>query len=354
VSGLEYGDNGELYIQLGSNTNSGVPGKLTGKQVQKDNYYSSATVMAKVSDPLFNGAISYDKIDDGIPNGGYGIEVFAAGTRNPFGICLHSNGNLYATDNGPNVGYGDRMIGCGLGQTLPDVTESDKINLLKKGGYYGLPNRIRALTDNDPRQCVFRSENEPSGNGYTAPLLLVDSSTNGLMEFHADHFDKQLRYNLIAAKYEGSLYRVILSLDGKSVIPQSDPAIVLTSDVDALDVTQAPDGTLISTSLGQNAIYFHQPIEAATTELQIKSVFPYRGSVLGGNKLNIFGVNFVAPVSVVVGGLPCPVTLMQATKVQCTLPGQGSIGTVDVTVTGGNGQSYTFEKGFRYITGLPQ
>jgi hypothetical protein len=38
-------------------------------------------------------------------------------------------------------------------------------------------------------------------------------------------------------------------------------------DVDALDVTQAPDGKLISMSLDRNALYFHKPIEAATTQL---------------------------------------------------------------------------------------
>ena len=353
LTGLEYGDNGEIYIQCASNTNAGIPGRLTGKQVQKDNYYSSATVVANLADPLFNGAITYDKGDDGVPNGGYGIEVFAAGTRNPFGICLHSNGNIYATDNGPNVGYGDMMTGCEPGQSIPDRTEGDKINLLKRGGYYGIPNRIRALTDNEPRQCVWRSQNEPSGNGYTAPILRPASSTDGITEFHADHFDKQLRYNLIAAKYQGSLYRVILSMDGNNVIPQSDPAITLTTDVDALDVTQAPDGTLISSSVDRNAIYFHKPVEAPTTVLQVKSVFPRRGTVLGGNKLNIYGVNFQAPVQVLVGDRPCPVTFVSATKLQCTLPGQSAIGTVDVMVTGGDGQTYTFERGYRYITGLP-
>ena len=262
---MEYGDNGEIYIQCASNTNAGIPGRLTGRQVQKDNYYSSATVVAYLADPKFNGAIRYDAPDDGVPIGGNGIEIFASGTRNPFGICLHSNGNMYASDNGPNYSYGDMMTGCGPGEFKPDVTEGDKINLLKKGGYYGTPNRVRALADKDPRQCVWRSQFEPSSNGYTAPILKTTSSTDGLIEFFGDHFNGQLRGNLIAAKYQGSLYRIVLAPDGQSVIPQSDPFIELTTDVDALDVTQAPDGTLVSTSLDRNALYFHKPIEAATT-----------------------------------------------------------------------------------------
>jgi IPT/TIG domain/Glucose / Sorbosone dehydrogenase len=351
LTGLEFGDNGEIYIQCASNTNGGVPGRLTGKQVQKDNYYSSATVVASLADPLFNGAITYTAADDGIPNGGYGIDIFAAGTRNPFGICLHSNGNIYASDNGPNFSYGDMMTGCGVGESKPDVTEGDKINLLVKGGYYGQPNRIRALTKNDPRQCVWRSQYEPSGGGYTAPILKTQSSTDGLIEFNGDHFEKQLRGNLIAAKYQGSLYRIILTPDGKGVIPQSDPAIQLTPDVDALDVTQAPDGTLISTSLERNALHFHKPIEQPTTNLKVNSVFPGRGSQVGGNTLKIFGVNFNNPTTVVVGGRTCTVTLDTSTKLECTMPG-GS-GTVDIVVSSGNGLRYTFARGYRYITGLP-
>ena len=348
---MEYGDNGEIYIQCASNTNGGIPGRLTGKQVQKDNYYSSATVVAHLADPMFDGAIRYDAPDDGIPIGGNGVEVFAAGTRNPFGICLHSNGNLYASDNGPNLSYGDMMTGCGPGEFKPDVTEGDKINLLKKGGYYGAPNRVRALTDNDPRQCVWRSQFDPSGNGYTAPILKTTSSTDGLIEFSSDHFNRQLRGNLIAAKYQGSLYRIVLAPDGKSVIPQSDPYIELTEDVDALDVTQAPDGTLISTSLDRNALYFHKPIEAPTTQLRVLSVFPQRGGQGGGNNLQIYGVNFNNPTTVTVGGRNCAVTSFLTTKIVCTMP--GGTGTVDIVVEGGNKQSYTFQRGYRYVTGLP-
>jgi hypothetical protein len=186
---------------------------------------------------FLDGAIRYDAPDDGVPIGGNGVEVFAAGTRNPFAICLHSNGNMYASDNGPNFSYGDMMTGCGPGEFKPDVTEGDKINILKKGGCYGALNRIRALATNDLRQCVWRSQFEPSSGGYTAPILKTTSSTDGLIEFFGDHFNKQLRGNLIAAKYQGSLYCIVLAPDGNSVIPQSDPYIELTTDVDALDVT---------------------------------------------------------------------------------------------------------------------
>lgn len=308
-------------------------------------------MVAHLADPLFNGAITYSAPDDGIPNGGYGIEVFAAGTRNPWGICLHSNGNMYSSDNGPNYSYGDMMTGCEPGQFRPDVTEGDKINLLKMGGYYGAPNRIRALTHNDTRQCIWRSQFEPSGNGYTAPILRTTSSTDGLIEFQGHHFDKQLNGNLIAAKYQGSLYRIVLSPDGNSVIPQSNPYIELTPDVDALDVTQAPDGTLVSTSLDRNAIYYHKPIEEATTEMKILSVYPRRGGQSGGNTLQLYGVNFDNLTTVAVNGRNCPIISFKSSKIECSLP--GGVGTVDIVATSGT-RTYNFERGYRYVTGLPR
>jgi hypothetical protein len=243
------------------------------------------------------------------------------------------------------------MLQSCSGQFISDVYEKDKINLLVQGNYYGAPNRKRGLADNDPRQCKWRRQTEPSDSEFTAPIITIDSSTDGLIEFHGDHFDKQLKGNLIAAKYQGELYRVILTSDGQGVIPQSNPAIQLVGDFNLLDVTQAPDGTLISCSLSDNALQYHKPEEGLSPELQVKSVFPRRGSQAGGTKLFVFGVNFSAGATVSVGGILCPIISITGTKIQCTT--QGGSGTVDVVVALA-GETYIYEKGFRYITGLPK
>jgi glucose/arabinose dehydrogenase len=107
INGIEFGDSRELYIQLGGNTNGGVPGRISGSFIQKDNYYSSATLVANIHKSGFNGTLTYDADNDGNPNGVSGIEFFCVGNRNPFGMTLHSNGYLYGTDNGPNTGYGE-------------------------------------------------------------------------------------------------------------------------------------------------------------------------------------------------------------------------------------------------------
>jgi glucose/arabinose dehydrogenase len=104
VNQIEFDNAGKLYFNIGSNTNGGVPGKLSGSGQQKDNYFSASTVVADLANPSFDGFIEYDAPDDGSPINMVGVSIFAPGQRNPFGITLHSNGYFYGTDNGPNSG----------------------------------------------------------------------------------------------------------------------------------------------------------------------------------------------------------------------------------------------------------
>ena len=239
------------------------------------------------------------------------------------------------------------MAGCGPGEFIPDVGTEDKINLLIKGKFYGHPNAKRAAAQNDPRQCYWHSANSPSDASYTAPLIIMSSSTDGIIEYQADHFDGQLRGNLIASKFMDGLYRVILTPDGLGVIPQNNSPLPFLGR-GGLTVTQAPDGTLIEVHFIGNSLYYHKANETSTTALQVNSVFPRRGGNAGGTKLSVYGVNFNANSTVKVGGTKCPVLSTTAARITCTLPG-GS-GTVDIIVTGSAG-TYTFKRGYRYISG---
>jgi hypothetical protein len=79
-----------------------------------------------------------------------GTEVFAAGLRNTFGLVLHSNVELYRTENGSNHGYGAMQTGCSDSEFIPDASDCDEVNHLVKGGYYGYPNPKRSIVENDP------------------------------------------------------------------------------------------------------------------------------------------------------------------------------------------------------------
>ena len=242
------------------------------------------------------------------------------------------------------------MKGCGASQFIPGADSEDKINLLQQGKYYGAPNAKRVAVHNDTRQCVWRSATEVGNQNYTAPLVVTPSSSNGIIEYQADHFDGQLRGNLIVSRYKQGLLRVILTTNGLGVIPQSIPPLSLIGD-DGIDVTQAPNGNLIEVRLSSNALYYHKPNEALTAALKVKSVFPRRGGSAGGIALSIYGVNLNAGTgrTVTVGGNNCPIVSTTATRIDCTLPG-GS-GTVNVVVTSSAGPS-TFSGGYRYIAGV--
>jgi IPT/TIG domain/Glucose / Sorbosone dehydrogenase len=337
-------------VNVGSNTNGGVPGRISGSGIMKENYFSAATLVIDLSNPSFDGFIEYDAPDDGSPINFNGVSVFAPGLRNPFGLTLHSNGNLYSTDNGPNAGYGKMKIGCSPSDLLADQQREDKLLHVIKDKYYGHPNMKRATFHNDTRQCFWHNPTEPTSHKFQAPMGVLLSSSVGMIEYQADHFNGQLRGNLIHVKYKSGLLRTVLSADGSAANPLTIPGLKLLGR-DGLDVAQAPNGNLIEARYLASSIWVSQPIETATAVIRVGSVFPTRGSVAGGTALHIYGSNFGTSATVAVGGSVCPIVgVVTSTYIKCTLPGRAE-GLSDVVVSSSAGM-YTFEKGYRYITGF--
>lgn len=247
---------------------------------------------------------------------------------------------------------GDMKVGCSPSDLLNDQQREDKLVHVMSNHYYGHPNPKRATYHNDPRQCVWRNPTEPTSSNYQAPIGVVKSAATGIIEYRADHFNKQLRGNLIHVKYKGALLRTVLSPDGLSANPLTIPGLTLLGR-SGLDVTQAPNGNLIEVRYTASALFVSRPNEAATSIVRIGSVFPHVGGLAGGTSLRIFGINFGAtPPTVTVGALDCPVDIntITSTEIRCTLPGQPA-GLVDVVVTSNTTGTYTFQKGYRYITG---
>ena len=346
---IQFGNQGELYINIGSNTNGGVPGGISGSRQMKESYFSASTIVADLSHPLFDGFIEYDADDDGSPINFFGVSVFASGLRNPFGLVMHSNGKLYATDNGPNSGYGKMKVGCSSSDLLADQQREDKLLHVMPGKYYGHPNPKRATYHNDARQCYWRDPNEPTTNDYQAPVGVLLSSAAGMIEYQAEHFDGQLRGNLIHAKYKGGLLRTVLLEDGLSANPLTIPGLSLLGR-EGLDVAQAPNGNLVEARYLANSIWLSRPLETSTAAIRVGSVFPTRGGLAGGTLLRVYGLNFDTSVTVTVGGSSCPIVgAVTNTFFQCRLPGR-SAGSYDIVVTAFAG-TYKFQKGYRYISG---
>ena len=321
----------------------------------RESYFSAAILVANIKKPNFDGFITYSAPNDGNPITGFGpngVEVFASGTRNPYGVVMHSNGNVYATDNGPNPGFGDMATGCGVGQVSPDVYDSDELNLVERGNYYGHPNHKRAQTD--PRQCIWRGTSVPTSSENTAAIMKLRSSTNGLIEYEASYFNGEMRGNLIASKYKDGLYRIVLNPDGKSVAAYSNPAIELSGD-NGLAVTMSPNGNLIDAQYDTNECSVHKPDEPPTTLLRIYSIFPRRGKVQGGSALSIYGTNFVSTVTIKIGGLDCSnVQWISSYFIKCTIPPSlnGTVGSRTIEMNKGS-ELATFVNGYKYILGRP-
>jgi Glucose / Sorbosone dehydrogenase/IPT/TIG domain len=319
-----------------------------------ESYFSAAILVANLGRPNFNGFIKYDVVNNGNPisgTGPTGVEVFASGLRNPFGIVLHSNGKLYATENGPNPGFGDMATGCGAGQYVPDKYDSDELNLIVRNGWYGHPNHKRA--EKDPRQCVWKGAADISTSDYNAPLMKLRSSTDGITEYDANYFNGEMRHNLIVSKYKDGLFRIVLSTDGSSVVTTSIPAIALTGD-GGLAVTMAPNGNLLEARFETGAIYVHRPIEPMSSETKIYTVFPRRGGLAGGTTIKIYGTNFVPSKMVVyIGTSLCmnPIVTDQNTVIRCTIPPSITLGRKDVMVENGAGVRVTYSLAYRYIRG---
>ena len=143
LNSIEFGDEGELYFSSGSHTNGGLPGKLSSSRLLKESFLSAAVNVAYLSHPDFKGDVRWTSLDDGNMIA-IGIDNFATGLRNPYGIVLHTNGYLYGTDNGPNEGYGTMSTGCDENDFIQDQKRDDEVVLLQQGHYYGSPNRKRA------------------------------------------------------------------------------------------------------------------------------------------------------------------------------------------------------------------
>lgn len=260
-------------------------------------------------------------------------------------------GNLYGTDNGPNVGFGGRSMSCTMNPNEadgPDPAEVDELNLIKKGGYYGQANRKRGEIDS--RQCIWRSVTEPSDDEYTAPIARLPSSSNGIVEFASKHFNSQLRGNLVIGRYKGALYYVGLSGDGESVT--KGPNVLLQNG--GVGVTQSPDGSLYVARNEIGDVLYHRPEEPPSTELIVNSVFPRRGPRSGGSILTLYGENldkFGIP-TVTVGDKDCPLTgANSGSRISCILPSGSE--TVDVIVSASD-ESDTLARGYRYISGVEE
>ncbi|BAY25920.1 peptidase-like protein [Calothrix sp. NIES-2100] len=371
VNGLEFDNDGNLYITVGSNTNAGITADEIGGVPESP--FTAAMLKAEITKSNFNGKIQY-KVPAGsivptsYPDGytppagetigaedhqlnggvadvvpGVDVSVYASGLRNSFDLVYTTKGKLYATDNGANAGFGDFSTSKNTQQPMGSGS-ADELNLITEGAYYGSPNRNRGRTDD--RQNVYYKADVPSIPGvYTAPISTMTASTNGITEYRATTFNGQLRGNLLAQDWNGPVYRFRMSDDGTQVT-QKD---TLTGVLDGLDLLTGPGGVLVSVDLSDNAIAVATPNDAGAVGLTVYDVFPWRAPATSGQSFVLGGDNFgtLADTTVKVGGVAAQLSYVSDNRIKGILPTLTPTGgdLLDITVSSA-GQTYTLTDAF--------
>jgi len=351
INNFVFDGSGRLYIPAGGNTNAGVGLPGGGDGSWDETPLGGAILTADIYAPGFNGAVTYDvyQATASVNQTGGDVSVFAPGLRNPYDIVLHSNGRMYATDNGPNDFFGEGSAqGCAQTDNGLNPQGPDELNLIEQGSYYGHPNRNRGRFD--PRQCFYHNGSEGSGPDWTGPIALLPPSSNGLVEYTAGNFGGQLQGNLFYVGWvDGVVGRAVLSPDGTSAVQhtQFDSGYAAP-----LDIAMGPGGILYVAEFGSGNMVWLKPNESPVSSITVDSVFPAGGPVAGGQQVTITGTNFTtnADTVVTIGGQPLQNVQVQNSKTITGVTPPAAAGPVNVTVTNSIG-SDTLVNGYTYAVG---
>ena len=355
INGLQFDNNGDLLICSGGNTNAGVIHPNMGDLPESP--LTGAILKAELSKPGFNGAVTYVETDTGLPNDdqvfggdvdvapGVDVHVHASGLRNTFDLVFTTSGRVYATDNGPNWGFGKRSTGPDT--QLNDPQTPDEVCLIERHNYYGHPNRNRGRYDF--RQNIWYGQTEPTELGVFAQLIESEpSSTNGITEYRAETFGGQMRGEVLVQKWLGYVNRLKLGSNGRTVTD----TIQITTWTGALDVETAPGGALIGLDQLGNMLRVLVPVDQGVDGLTPYDITPWRAPSTGGARFEIGGENFgtLVDTSVTIGGFPAALVSVTSRRIVGIVPPNALANTelVDVVVHVA-GETATLEDAFRWL-----
>ena len=359
INGMAFDNNGDLYVAVGGNTNAGIENSAIGGIPESP--FAAAVLKADITTANFNGAIDYLLDSDFTPPsglsfdaedsqtfgdhvsvvGGLDVSVYSSGLRNPYDLVFTRSGLLYATDNGPNNGFGD--VSTGPNSQEPVTGAPDELNLLTEGGYYGHPNRTRG--DTDPIQNVYFSPYQPTSGGHIAPLAVVPSSTNGIDEYRSEVFGGQLNGQLVIQEYNGPATFVQLASDGQSVVNTE----TINGVADGLDVLMGPGGAIFGIDFAQDRVTVATPVDNTINGATAYDISIWRAPASGGAEFTIGGVNFgnLANTSVTIGGQAVQLVSVSSNRIKGVLPAFANPGgaLLDVVVNS-NGSTSVLENAF--------
>ncbi|MEM8778163.1 MAG: kelch repeat-containing protein, partial [Cyanobacteria bacterium P01_G01_bin.49] len=281
TNNIDFGPDGRLYIWQGGNTGAGSANDEPTEFLDRPEQTLSAAVLAvdipswKADPTNFNGDVAspigefvdefYDRKAQELGREFTEVTVYASGLRNTYDGVFHSNGNLYAPDNGlgvtgtvppvPRLGDPtDRSITTLFGEDPVDNpgVQPDPLNRIVEGGHYGHPDPYRdeVVFKTGAFQGFNNTDANPSNDipvghpEYTPPFLNLGSnrSANGIIEYTADNFFGALDGDLFINNFSSGddVTRIQLTPDGLAPVNASSLA---GGFIDPLPIAIGPNGS---------------------------------------------------------------------------------------------------------------
>lgn len=274
-NGLVFGQDGYLYMGIGATTD----------------HSESIEPELRAYDPVNPLEAAILRIH---PHTGE-VTPYASGLRNPYDVAVDTNGQFYATDSGLVTGQGDKLLA------------------IKPGGFYGWPHyRGRGCEECPPTAGVtFEPDWLPFAD-YTLP--------RGLTVYTGSHFPPNLRDTLFVALWNGTDYaQRILWVDPRQVNREDyTPVTFMTGLIRPVDVTLAPDGTLLVADYIYGHIWRVRYTGAAAVPIGTATATPETTPILSF----LTPVGTLAAVSTIANSTPTPTSnVVQPVSFATNTPG---------------------------------
>lgn len=375
VNGLLFTQKGDLLIAVGGFANLGLPGYKLGGYWETT--LSASILIAELSKPNFDGDIKYS--NDLTPRLAKKIsgdvELYSTGLRNTFAMTMLPNGEIYASDQGPNCSFGDTAVSCddyneeeaakwdpnadvdwkgtvkhesGKANCPYSLGRPDKILHITKGNWYGHPNIQRGGDECawiDPfNDKTVDGKSPGSTSNYKKPLVTVKSPVTGIEGYGSNHFCGKLRGELILSTHKGgNTYRMGVNGDKTTSGPDE------ISPTGGITFVENARGDLIFPRLTAKKVFVLRPKVGLMASVFVAGAVPFRHGKMGGSMITIGGSNFGADPSVSIGASACVIVRKTDREIVCTVPAASGGALLDLTVTSISGESSTLPKAVLYM-----
>ncbi|WP_323753768.1 kelch repeat-containing protein [Marinobacter sp.] len=276
INSIHFGpDDNRLYIAVGGNTGAGAPNESNSEFGQmQEQPLSAAILVADVFSANFDGSCNNTNDLFGPPP--CDVTTYATGLRNSYDFVFHSNGNIYATDNGLGVtgtyppSPTPECLGLANTASYQDGghnpgAQPDLLLLIKQGAYYGHPNPHRD-------ECVFKDgsyQNVAPLPNYEEPIYLLGDhkSSNAIIEYQGAQgcVGDYLNGQLLITNYSvgDDIFRVKLDSTGNLGLEGSP---LVTGFNDPLPMTKSPSGNLFVGEFGGGNLTALKPVSLGCWE----------------------------------------------------------------------------------------